>query len=112
MTEAQGFKQLLSFQGYIFFLLSRNPTRDAYILDSGKLGKQVMKLENKSNMFIPKSRHLLIHRKINRLVIDNNLAFIRAIQGAQDMQKGAFARPRWANNANNLSLMNIKINPF
>ncbi|MBV6428065.1 MAG: hypothetical protein KIPDCIKN_02590 [Haliscomenobacter sp.] len=85
---------------------------NAYIFQRSKLGQQVMELENESDMFVPESGQPRCVQLGDRFPIDADLAFVRLVERAQDMQQGAFACPRFPDNGHNLRASDLNIDTF
>ena len=74
-------KQSQQIGGFLFDFVSFAPCNiagDAYILESGKLGKQMVELKNKANLFIAKSGELFFVQGKNIGIVDDNLARVGA----------------------------------
>src|SRR5215471_3212425 len=91
-------------------MVSCDPARYAYVFQRSKFGKQVMELENKTNMTIAKICKFFPLQLMQPNVLQKDLTAVRRIEGAQDMQQCALAGARRADNANNFTFSDLEVN--
>lgn len=84
--------------------------RHRHVLDGCKFRKQVVKLEDKAYGSISKGCEFLVVSRKDVLTLEEYAACIRAIEGSEDMEKRAFARPALTNHRDDLTGGNRKIN--
>src|ERR1700679_106348 len=102
MTDTQHLQQ---FQGPFFYLpLPRpgNPPRDTYILKRAEFRQQMMELEDKTNMTVPKSGQGLAFQLMNFFILQKDLSRCRRVQSAENVQQCALPRPRRTDNTHDL----------
>ena len=71
-----------------------------------------MKLKNKTNVLIAKSRELALFEIKHIGAIKSNRARVWAIESAYDLQKRSFASTTWTHDADYLARCNVKIDSF
>ena len=86
-------------------LFARNERRDKHVLQSRKLRKQLVKLEDETYMFVAKTRERLLAKCGQVGSIKKNRARIGAIKRAQDLQKGCLSGTTGPHNADYFSLI-------
>ena len=71
-----------------------------------------MKLKNKADMFISKTRQCIWLQFINILSVDIDNSGIRSVECTEDMQQGAFSGPWLAYDADNFAFGNVEAYAF
>src|ERR1700737_1268669 len=83
--------------------------RHHHILESRKLAKQVMKLEDEPNSAVTQLAEVHLIATVNRLTSNYNIATRRLIQRPEDMHQRALAGAARANDGDHLSPLNGEI---
>jgi len=72
----------------------------------------MMKLENKTNVFIAERRQLFATQIANVHIVDYNFTFVCQVKRSEDMQQSTFACTGRTGNADNFPLFNADVHSF
>jgi hypothetical protein len=94
------------------FRNSGDEGRDQGVFEGVKLGQQVVKLKNESNILIPQFAEFPFIHIADATILVSNHTLGGRLKGAHDVEECGFASPRCTRNAEALCLLNNQINPF
>src|ERR1051325_982540 len=107
--EPHSAQQLLSAATSPLIVPTRNAQGHHDVLERAELSEQVVKLEHESNSTIPKRRQLLIRLLFDALARDGHTAAGGLIEGAEQVQQGALARPAGSDNRDHFSPYDLEV---
>ena len=96
------------------FLLRSTPDEsgNANVLDGRELGKKVMKLENKSDVFVPETGQSLVVELVDLGPVNKELSLVGTVEGPDDVEEGGFPGSRGSYDAHDLLLGNMQVDAF
>ena len=110
--QAEKIENLFGFLfGYGTFGLS-DQSRDHHILESRKLGEQLMKLEDEANILIAERGQFFLFHFQNIGAVDHDAARIGLIERAHNLEKRSFAGAALSDDRNDFALTDGQIDAF
>src|SRR5215469_2029772 len=82
--------------------------RHKYVLERRKLGKQVVRLEDKSDPFVAVARGSRARKAGDLAFAHNDFAVIGTIQCSDEIEQSGFPRSRWTDEQRELALRHVE----
>ena len=83
-----------------------------HILHGRKLGQQVVKLEDETDVLVAVLCQLLVRQRIEVGIVDQHGAFGGLVEGADNMEQGGFPRTRCPHDGDDRAVGNFEVDAF
>ena len=112
VAEVEVVEQFLGTHFGLLFVFASDESRDADVFECGKLGQELVELEDETEMLVAKSGDVLVFQSCHVDAIDDDGAAVGCIEGTHDLEKGSLTRSRGTDDADHLALADVEVNAF
>ncbi len=112
VAEVEVVEQFFGTRFSLLLVLTSDEGRDADVFECGKLGQELVELEDKAEVLVAKSGDILVFQSCHVDAIDDDGATVGRVEGAHDLEEGGLTCSRRTDDADHLPLANVEVNAF